>query len=161
MKYAARLLLILVATILFSQNSFAWSGKVIGVTDGDTIKVLRDGKQVKIRLYGIDCPEKRQAFGQKAKQFTADLVAGKMVDVEDLDIDRYGRTVGMVRVGKMNVNEEIVRSGYGWVYRKYCKKHPLYQEWLELENMARIGKKGLWQDPMPVPPWEWRRQEKR
>ena len=80
--------------------SWAWSGKVVGVADGDTITVLRDKEQVRIRFYGIDCPEGGQAFGKKAKQFTSDMVFGKEVEVEPVDMDRYGRTVGLVTVFK-------------------------------------------------------------
>jgi micrococcal nuclease len=101
--------------------SWAWSGKVIGVADGDTITVLSDKRPLKIRLYGIDCPEKRQPFGKRAKQFTSDLVFGKVVDIEPIAIDRYGRTVAFVRVGNLSVNEELIKEGLAWVYLSYCK----------------------------------------
>ena len=87
---------VFLTVILFPSLLFAWDGKVVSVTDGDTIKVLRDGKQVKIRLAAIDCPEKGQPYGQAAKKFTANLVAGKVVKVWPTDTDRYGRTVAFV-----------------------------------------------------------------
>ncbi|MEW6441849.1 MAG: thermonuclease family protein [bacterium] len=129
----------------------------MGVSDGDTITVLNEKTPIKVRLYGIDCPEKRQAFGSRAKQLTADLVFGKSVDVEPVDIDQYGRTVGIVRLenGKI-VNAEIVRAGFAWVYDRYCK-NPMCLEWRSLEDEARGEGRGLWRDKHPVPPWEWRR----
>ncbi|MEW5980163.1 MAG: thermonuclease family protein [Acidobacteriota bacterium] len=98
-------------------------GKVVGVSDGDTITVLNEKTPIKVRLYGIDCPEKGQAFGARAKQLTSDLVFGKTVDVEPVEIDQYGRTVGIVKLenGKI-VNAEILRAGFAWVYDRYCTK---------------------------------------
>jgi endonuclease YncB( thermonuclease family) len=80
--------------LLIPQLSFAWQGKIVGVSDGDTITVMHSGKGEKIRLYGIDCPERRQAFGTKAKQFTSTMAYGKVVEVEPMDTDLYGRTFG-------------------------------------------------------------------
>ena len=140
--------------------SWAWSGKVIGVADGDTITVLRDKQPQKIRLYGIDCPEKRQPFGKRAKQFTSELVFGKIVEIEPIATDRYGRTVAFVRVEDINVNEELIKEGLGWVYMRYCKL-PLCIEWQRLELAARIQKRGLWGHTGEIPPWEYRRQRRR
>ena len=139
--------------------SWAWSGKVIGVADGDTITVLRDKQPQKIRLYGIDCPEKRQPFGKRAKQFTSKLVFGKLVDIEPVTVDRYGRTVAFVRVENTSVNEELIKGGLAWVYSRYCKL-PLCARWQSLEVEARIRKRGLWGDSNHIPPWEFRRQKK-
>ena len=145
--------------LAISTLSFAWDGKVVSVTDGDTIKVLKqDSTQVKIRLYGIDTPEKGQPFGNSAKRFTADLVAGKQVEIEEVTTDRYGRTVGIVNVGELVVNKEIVRSGYAWVYRRYCDQE-FCSDWTELERIARDTKFGLWKDRNPMPPWEWRKRK--
>src|SRR5438094_4600286 len=99
-----------------------FSGRVVGVTDGDTIKVMHNGRAEKIRLYGIDCPEKRQAFGTKAKQFTSGQAFGKDVTVQVKDTDRYGRTVGIVILPDgRSLNEELVYQGLAWWYRKYSK----------------------------------------
>lgn len=143
--------------IALCSTSFAWQGKVVGVSDGDTIKVLHNGKQEKIRLYGVDTPEKAQDFGQKAKQFTSDAVFGEMVDVKPVDTDRYGRTVGIViYAGTMNLNAELLRAGYAWVYTQYCKR-PECRGWKFIEAKARDEKNGLWSVANPVPPWEFRR----
>jgi len=130
------------------------------VADGDTITVLRDKQPQKIRLYGIDCPEKRQPFGKRAKQFTSELVFGKVVEVEPVTVDRYGRTVAFVRVENINLNEELIREGLGWVYVHYCKL-PLCAEWQGLQLAAQAEKLGLWGSSGEVPPWEYRRQSRR
>lgn len=150
---------LLLVSCFHTTQAFAWTGQVVGVSDGDTIKVLHDDQQEKIRIYGVDCPEKAQAFGQKAKDFTASMVAGKVVDVEPVDQDRYGRTVGIVTVAGRNLNEELVRSGFAWVYRQYCRRGEC-STWLQEEGQARAARIGLWADPVPVPPWDWRRENK-
>jgi endonuclease YncB( thermonuclease family) len=133
------LLILLLSTPKFS---WAWSGKVVGVADGDTITVLRDKEQVKIRLYGIDCPEGGQAFGTKAKQFTSDMVFGKVVEVDHIDMDRYGRIVALVRVKGSSVNAALVQEGLAWVYNYYCTL-PFCEEWFVLQLKARDAKRGL------------------
>ena len=135
------------------------SGKVVGVSDGDTITVLQDRTQYKIRLYGIDTPEKSQDFGTRAKQFTSDMVFGKDVRVVQKDMDGYGRVVGLVYVGETCVNEEIIKNGFAWVYKTYCKDK-ICREWLKSEDQARNSKIGLWSHPNPVPPWEYRHPNK-
>ena len=142
-----------------TTQAFAWTGQVVAVSDGDTIKVLQGGRETKIRLYGVDTPEKKQAFGQKAKGFTAFMVAGKVVDVEPVDKDRYGRTVGIVTVAGRSLNEELVKSGFAWVYRQYCRRGEC-STWLKEEGQARAARIGLWVDPAPVPPWDWRKANK-
>ena len=150
------LCLSLILFLVLPCPAWAWSGKVVGVSDGDTITVLRDKHPERIRLYGIDCPEKRQPFGKRAKQFTSELVFGKVVEVEPVTTDRYGRTVAFVRVENITVNEELIKEGLGWVYMRYCKL-PLCVEWEGLESEARFGKRGLWGDSGHVPPWQFRR----
>ena len=142
--------------ILLPSLSLAWSGMVVGVTDGDTIKVMgTHNKQVKIRLYGIDTPERGQAFGKKAKQFTSDMVFGKVVEVKVMDTDRYGRTVALVAVNKQILNEELLKAGYAWVYYQYCHEM-ICHAWADYQFAAKLDKRGLWRDPDPIPPWEFR-----
>ncbi|MDP2030756.1 MAG: thermonuclease family protein [Thiobacillus sp.] len=129
-----------------------FSGRVVSIADGDTITVLVERQQVKVRLVEIDTPEKAQAFGAKAKQALGDMVFGKDVAVEEHGKDRYARTLGRVMVNGQDANAEMVRQGYAWVYRKYS----LNPDLLRLEFEAREAKRGLWVDPEPVPPWEWR-----
>lgn len=129
--------------------------KVIGYMDGDTIKVVRNGKQEKIRLYGIDTPEKKQAYGQAATAAIKQILTGRDIKIEIIDHDRYGRAVAMVYADGKNVNEIMVKGGYAWVYRKYCKDS-FCNDWLEHEKQAKQSKRALWKDSNPEPPWEWR-----
>jgi micrococcal nuclease len=148
-------LLLCFTSLLFPAGCPAWQGKVVGVSDGDTITVMHDGKGEKIRIYGVDCPEGHQDFGSKAKQFTSDMVFGKMVDVKRMDSDRYGRTVGVVTVAGKSINEELLKSGMAWFFTKYCKES-FCEQWKQSEERARKGKVGLWSMPSPIPPWEFR-----
>ncbi len=124
---------------------FAQARRVVGVSDGDTITVLRKGKGERIRLHGIDCPEKRQAFGNRAKQFTSKLVFGTTVTVQVVDRDRYGRTVAEVLLPDgRSLNRELVRAGFAWWYWRYT---PDDETLAQLEREARGAKRGLWADP--------------
>ena len=154
MKGNPRLLFpILILLLLAAAPAHGWSGRVCGVADGDTISVLHEGRAVKIRLYGIDCPEKHQAYGQKAKTFTSHLAFGKIVDVDPVTRDRYGRIVAWVHVGGRCLNEEILRAGYAWHFKRFSRDRHL----AELELQARAARAGLWGDPAPVAPWEFRK----
>lgn len=147
-----KLLLSLLFVLLLPGIAFALSGRVINVADGDTFTILAPGnRQVKIRLYGIDCPEKKQAYGQAARKFTAGLIAGKTVNVKDMGPDRYGRTVGIV----VNLNEALLQAGLAWVYPQFCKAS-FCQKWKLMEAEARRASRGLWKDGNPVAPWKWR-----
>jgi endonuclease YncB( thermonuclease family) len=129
---------------------------VVGVLDGDTIEVLHNGRAERIRLSGIDCPEKGQAYGKRAKQAASELVFGKDVTLQTHGHDKYGRTLADVLLPDgTNVNHTLVKDGWCWWYRKYA---PGDTELEQLEKSAREAKKGLWADPQPVPPWEWRRR---
>lgn len=132
-------------------------GKVIAITDGDTIKVLDKDKQTfKIRFAEIDAPEKDQPYGQKSKQALSDLIYNKKVKVIQSDIDRYGRVVGYVYFNEQNINLEMVKLGMAWVYTYYSKD----EKFREAENEARAKKIGIWslQEDQIMPPWEWRRK---
>lgn len=134
------------------------TGKVVSVADGDTITVLTGAKEsVKVRFYGIDAPESRQAFGARAKQELSGLVFGKVVTVDVVDVDQYGRSVGRVGIAGMDVNLEMVRRGFAWWYRAYAKKDATLAA---AETEARNAGRGLWADKMPTPPWEFRRTSK-
>ena len=128
-------------------------GRVVGVHDGDTLTLLVSRNQtVKIRLAQIDAPESDQAFGQKSRQSLAEMVFNKSVSVEKETVDKYGRTVGTVFVDGMDVNKNQVARGMAWVYRKYAHDKTLVQ----IEDNERQARTGLWADPNPVPPWEYR-----
>jgi micrococcal nuclease len=135
-----------------------YSYKVVGVKDGDTMVLLSpDNKTTTVRLAEIDCPEKKQAFGQAAKKFTSDLCFGKQVKLIGTQQDRYGRTVGQIELADgTNVNYALVKNGYAWQYRAYSKS----MELAELELKARQGRLGLWRDTNPTPPWDFRKEAK-
>jgi len=131
-----------------------FTGKVVGVIDGDTIDVLHNGQAERIRLNGIDCPEKAQPFGHKAKEATSALVFGKEVTIQTHGTDKYGRTVGdAILPDGTNVNQRLVKDGWCWWYQKYAPDSVILAE---LQRRARNSRLGLWADPNPIPPWEWR-----
>lgn len=135
-------------------------GKVIGVADGDTITVLDASKsQHRIRLQGIDAPESSQAFGARSKQHLSDLVFNKEVSVEWKKRDRYGRVLGKVLVGGRDACLAQVRAGMAWHYKYYQEEQSPEDRRLyaEAEREARAARRGLWAEPDPVPPWDFRR----
>lgn len=129
-----------------------FSARVVGVADGDTITVLRNEQQIRIRLDGIDCPEGGQAFSNRAKQFTSTLVFSREVTISPRDVDRYGRTVARVYVDNKDVSLELVKAGMAWHYKRYSSDPVLAQAEID----ARNAKAGLWADPHAIAPWEWR-----
>ena len=144
--------------ILFSTSVFAGelSGKVIGISDGDTFTLLNaDKQQVKIRLAEIDAPESAQPYGKRSKQALSRLIFGKEVRVVVQTTDRYGRTVGRPYVRGLDVCEEMIRSGSAWVYRQYVVDLGLFG----IETEARAARRGLWALPEAeqIAPWDWRR----
>lgn len=155
-----RFIISLLFVLLLPTLAAAWEGTVVGITDGDTIRVLDAQKRLhKIRLYGIDCPEKKQPFGQKAKQHASDLAFNQIVEIEEITKDRYGRTIALVILpGGQSLNAELIRAGLAWVYTRYCKRAECGQ-WDGLEQAARNGRTGLWSDPHAMPPWKWRRKK--
>lgn len=134
-----------------------FTGKVIGIKDGDTFEVLYDNEPERVRLAEIDCPEKAQAFGTKAKQYASDLCFGKTVTVTNTGRDRYGRIVGkVVTEDGINVNEELVKAGFAWHYKQYSDSEILD----EYEQQARTQKIGLWSAKRPVAPWDYRKNKR-
>lgn len=137
----------------------SYSGRVVGVADGDTVTVLvNEHDQYKVRVAWIDAPEKKQAFGQKAKAMMSDLVYGKDVVVEWSKRDRYGRTIGVVMVDGQDAGLTLLRAGLAWHYKQYRKEQsPADRErYSAAEVAARAERAGLWADDEPTPPWEWR-----
>jgi endonuclease YncB( thermonuclease family) len=131
-----------------------FTGEVIRILDGDTIEVLHEKKAERIRLYGIDCPEKGQPFGQKAKQATSNLLFGKDVRVHTHGRDKHRHTLGTVFYGDVNINQVLVKEGWCWWFSRYAPKDSMLKQ---LQEQAMEAKKGLWADPNPVPPWLYRR----
>lgn len=132
-------------------------GKVVSVIDGDTIKILIERKTITIRLEGIDAPESKQSFGAKSKQALAKLLAGKSVVVQVTGQDKYKRKLGRVLLDGVNVNATQVENGWAWHFKEYNTDELLS----DLEVEARDSRKGLWADPNPLPPWEYRERQKK
>jgi micrococcal nuclease len=149
------LLLLFLSLPLSSQanDPQSFTGKVVGISDGDTISVMCGDWVVIVRLYGIDCPKLGQPFGKWAEKFTSNLTLGKEVEVRVRDTDMYGRIIGEVILpnGK-NLSHELVMVGMAWWDRKHF---PTYSILGALEWLAQVGRLGLWVDENCVPPWEW------
>jgi len=149
----------LALAVLLTCSAWAeqWTGLVVGIQDGDTLTVLRGKEQVKVRLDGIDCPEKAQPFGDRAKQKTAYLSFNRQVTVISSKKDRFGRVLAVILLPNGHpLNDELLRAGLAWWYRKYAPKNLRF---VQLEETARDAGLGLWADPHPVPPWLWRKEK--
>ena len=152
------ILLLSPVVLLSGKNDI--QGKVVKVADGDTITILdSENKQIKIRLYGIDAPEKAQDFGKISRNYLAELVVGKTIDVIVINIDRYSRSVGRIKIDDKEVAEDMLKAGLAWVYTYYCKI-PKCEYWKELETQAKAAKVGLWSNPTAQEPWKWRKEHK-
>jgi micrococcal nuclease len=153
---AAFLILFLFNAIAFSADTGAFKGRVIGVLDGDTIEVLKDKAPVRIRLFGIDSPERDQDFGTRARQFTSNKVFRKTVEVVPVEKDQYNRLVAKVYIDGKYLNQMIVAEGFAWWYKRCAPKDV---DLRKAEDEARAAKIGLWSHPRPIPPWKFRRQK--
>jgi endonuclease YncB( thermonuclease family) len=151
------LTLVLAAAPAIPAQMRTINGKVVAIADGDTLTVL-DGRlmQHKIRLAGIDAPEKGQPFGTKAREALASKAFGKDVLVALYDNDRHGRDVGRIHFDHRDINMELVQEGFAWRYPQYDK----VGRYTDAEADARDHKRGLWADPHPIPPWEYRRAKR-
>lgn len=165
MKNFLSMVVVLLGLLVTNANaSFVLQGLVIGVSDGDSITVLdSDKRQHKIRLQGIDAPEKAQAYGQKSKESLSKLVYKKTVQVHWSKKDRFGRTVGQVMIGEIDVCLEQVRRGMAWHYKDYQDEQSIEDRVLyaRAEIQARERRTGLWQDPVPMEPSTFRREKRR
>ncbi|MBK8491955.1 MAG: thermonuclease family protein [Saprospirales bacterium] len=130
--------------------------KVIGIADGDTFTAMQGQEKIRVRLEGIDCPERGQAFGKRAGEALSEMVFGKHVRLEEHGKDRYGRVLAHVWLedGRC-VNEEMLQLGMAWHYKRYNKD----PRWADLEEEARQARRGLWADKEPIAPWEWRKNK--
>jgi micrococcal nuclease len=145
------------ATTIKTENTDETNGyKVIGIKDGDTFVVLIDGKEQVIRLEHIDCPEKKQPFGTKAKQFASDLCFGKNVQLNHNNkYDRNKRLIAEVILNNGgNINKELVSNGLAWHFKKYSDN----EEYADLEIKARNKQIGIWSESNPTAPWDWRKK---
>lgn len=142
--------------------SYDYTLQVVKVADGDTFTGLnKKNEQVKVRIYALDAPEKNQPYGTVSKDYLSELIFGQKVMIKDMGTDRYGRVLGIVYTAdKRDVTEAMIAAGLAWHYKSYDKsnRYVLYEN---LEEEARLKKTGLWSDPSPIAPWEWRAQKRR
>lgn len=142
--------------IIQSDDSKTLTGKVVGITDGDTVTVYTgQGKPIKLRLEGIDAPESKQDFGDASKRHLSGLVFNKNVVIHSTGKDRYGRTLGVLHVSDKNVNAMMIRDGFARHYKQYSSDPEL----ADAEQSARAARRGLWSMANPVAPWEFRRKQ--
>ncbi|WP_296290728.1 thermonuclease family protein [Limnohabitans sp.] len=155
-QFQSFILLALVA-FSFSAHSSMTVGRVVGVSDGDTITVLTKGNErLRVRLAEIDAPESSQAFGAKSKQALSEVCFGKEATISTANKDQYGRIVSRVVCSGVDAQQHMVGNGLAWVYARYATD----KELLSLEPIVRASRIGLWSDPQPVPPWEFRRSKR-
>jgi endonuclease YncB( thermonuclease family) len=153
-------LILLTAFALTVAHAETISGFVVAIADGDTLSVLDAGNQQhKIRLAGIDAPEKKQPFGQRSKDNLAALTFNKLVTIEWNKRDRYQRIIGKVLVNGQDANLEQLKAGMAWWYHRYANEQaaPDRIAYQEAEQNASEFRLGLWRDPQPIPPWDWRK----
>jgi endonuclease YncB( thermonuclease family) len=153
---------ILLAWVL-SALAETLTGRVVGVTDGDTLTLLDGSRtQYKIRIAGIDAPERKQPYGERSRQHLATLAFGKEATA-DCYKRSYEREVCTVYVGDEDVGMAQIDAGMAWWFRRYANEQPPQQriDYESAEDRAAADRAGLWQDPNPVPPWEWRKARRR
>jgi endonuclease YncB( thermonuclease family) len=156
------LIALLLAGAALGQEAIV-SARIVGITDGDTVKALVAGNELlRVRLSWIDAPEKSQAFGQRSKQHLSDLVFGREVQLHAHGLDRYGRTLAVIFVNDTDANLEQVRSGLAWCYTRYLSEasSDIQVSYRQAEAEAKGERRGLWSDSEPVEPWLYRRTKK-
>jgi endonuclease YncB( thermonuclease family) len=161
---AGALVVVAFAILTTSTHAETLTGRVVGIADGDTLTLLDDSKtQHKIRLAGIDSPEKSQPFGQHCKKSLSDLAYDRVATVETAKLDRYGRAIGKVWVDNRDVNLEQIHRGCGWHYKKYQNEQSLDDRlsYNNAEESARANRVGLWVEKEPTPPWDWRKASRK
>lgn len=143
-------------TLIVGQ-AWAWPGRVVAVTDGDTVTIekLADGSRIKIWLHGIDAPERKQSAGEIARAFVFEIALYKMVEIEEKDWDRYGSLVAVLWVSSgESLQEALLKNGLALVWPRYCRD---CRDWEKLQENARQNRRGFWANPDAIAPWEWRR----
>ena len=154
-----RIIIIIIILCPLSLAAQILKGRVVKIADGDTFTLLvNEQEQIKIRLDGIDAPEKGQAYGNRAKEYLSSMISGVLVTVEIKSIDRYGRSIGKVSTSTIaDVNIEMIKAGYAWQYREYNND----KTYTSAENQARKNKRGLWQDKNPIRPQDYRKNKRK
>lgn len=159
-RFTSNRLIALIIALLSAFGVYQYApGRVLSVADGDTLTVYTEKRErKKVRLYGVDAPEGKQAWGPEARDFVNDLVFLQEVELNVMETDQYGRAVALVKLADGRIlNEELVKNGHAWVYRRYCRE-AFCGNWIDMELAARAKKQGLWSQKNPVAPWNWRKR---
>ena len=155
---------VIIVLLSFQIQAKEITGKVIKVVDGDTIHLLptNSKKYQRVRLKSIDCPEKKQPFGKKAKRYLSELIANEIVTVSYNKKDRYGRIIGLIKHNNLDINLAMVRAGYAWHYKKYQYEQSASQRkiYSGTEISSRANMIGLWSDSNAIAPWIWRKAKR-
>lgn len=160
-KFAILSVLMSISSLSFAQNN-SFYGLVVGVSDGDTVKILDQNKQeIRVRLLGIDAPESKQDFGQVSKKTLSDMIYKQNVEVKFNKKDQYGRVIGKIVFNNQDINLIMVQKGMAWHYAQFAREQPpedrnLYAQTQQQAQSQRIG---LWNHPNPVAPWDFRRKK--
>lgn len=154
--YHALMKRLLLFLLLAAGPALAYEARVVGVTDGDTLRVLKDRTQIRIRIFGIDAPERGQPFCTQSKKRLSQIVFRKTVKVEFKEKDKYGRSVAVVLLDGRDIGLQMIAEGYAWWYERYARTEYAYAR---AERKAREAGLGLWGVPDPIPPWKWRHPE--
>ncbi|MBS3771801.1 MAG: thermonuclease family protein [Bacteroidales bacterium] len=153
------LLLVLLSTSFCDKKKTQQEdGEVLHVTDGDTFDCMYDGEEITIRLYGIDAPESGQPYGNEAENWLRNQIGDEAVDIEKVEEGYYGRTIAIVELNGTNINGALVKNGLAWVSDRYCDRDSICDRWRNYQQQARGNDVGLWGQPNPTPPWEFRDQ---
>jgi len=149
--------------VSMSVHAAMLTGQVVGITDGDTLTLLVDRQQYKVRISGIDAPEKRQAWGEKSKTNLSRLAFNQEAVAECPKVDRWGRQICKVSVNAVDIGLEQIKDGMAWWYRKYAKEQSSDDQsaYENMELMAKLRRLGLWSDTNPIPPWYFRSESTR
>ncbi len=162
-KAACKLLLIWSLLSANLLNAETLTGKVIHIADGDSITIMRDNTQYKIRLLGIDAPERDQPFGKQARVALNRAINGKIVNAEWNKKDNYGRLVAKVSYKQQDIGLQQIQKGMAWHYKHYAREQDPEDQsrYAQAEYQAQRDKQGLWQDAKPIPPWDYRHKRSR
>ena len=142
-------------------NCHAWEGRIVSVYDGDTLTIepVYGGKRIKVRLHGIDSPERKQPYGEIARSFIHKNFLYKTFIIKEIDIDRYKRVVAILYLKNgISLQEILLQYGMAWVWPRYCNN---CEEWEDVQNKSKQDNIGLWGTHNPIPPWEWRKLRKK
>ncbi len=161
MDFFSMILKDFLAFLLFASSAYAFPARIMNVIDGDTVDVQPEtgGERVRVRLHGIDAPERKQPYGEAAREFVFNIALFENVDVEPVGKpDRYGRLVAIILLPDgESLQALLLAAGLAWVWPRYCRD---CREWQNVHDAARAAGRGLWAEPDPVPPWMWRRTMK-